>query len=102
MRKTHRLVRVIALAVMTLGIANVPAALAAPGDIHNLGTLGGTYSEGWGVNDAGQVAGASYFSDNTYRAFRYSGTPGSGGAMADLGSLGGAYSLGHGINSSGQ
>ena len=31
----------------------------APGDIYNLGTLGGTYSSGYGINDAGQVAGYS-------------------------------------------
>jgi probable HAF family extracellular repeat protein len=75
---------------------------AAAGDIYNLGTLGGTRSEGWGINDAGQVAGAAYMIGDTYRAFRYTGTPGSGGAMADLGTLGTGYSLGHGINSSGQ
>ncbi len=29
---------------------------AAPGDIFNLGTLGGSYRSGWAINNAGQVA----------------------------------------------
>src|SRR5687768_1677150 len=82
---------------------NVPATLAASGDIHNLGTIGGTVSEGYAVNDAGQVAGYSYApGDVEYHAFLYTGTPGSGGAMADLGTFGGGYSQGFGINASGQ
>jgi probable HAF family extracellular repeat protein len=66
----------------------------------DLGTLGGN-GKGYGINDAGQVAGES---DTTHgpHAFRYSGTPGSGGAMADLGTLGGGESYGRGINNSGQ
>ena len=102
--KTHlTLLTCAALSAIAL-YAGVGARLAsaAPGDIYNLGTLGGTYSEGWSVNDAGQVAGAAYIPGETYRAFRYSGTPGSGGAMADLGTLATGYSLGYGINSSGQ
>ena len=58
MRQTHpkRLILAISTVVASLGGANVPATRAAPGDIFNLGTLGGTFSEGWGINDAGQVA----------------------------------------------
>ncbi len=82
--------------------AGVRLVHAAPGDIYSLGTLGGTYSEGWGINDAGQIAGASYISGETYRAFRYTGTPGSGGTMADLGALTAGQTLGYGINGSGQ
>src|SRR5262249_44023869 len=37
-----------------------------------------------------------------HHTFLYTGTPGSGGAMADLGTLGGPSSLGFGINASGQ
>jgi probable HAF family extracellular repeat protein len=102
MRRTSRLIRVIVLAVAAVGSANVTVALAAPGDIYSLGTLGGTYSEGWGINDAGQIAGAAYITGDTYRAFRYTGTPGSGGTMADLGALTAGQTLGYGINGSGQ
>ena len=73
-------------------------AVAAPPTIYNLGTLPGTYSQGYAVNDRGQVAGTSG------HAFLYIGTPGSGGAMADLGTLGGMSngSEGRDINAAGQ
>src|SRR5687767_4901176 len=93
----------IAIVVGTLGSANLPATLAAPGDIYNLGTLDTspavTFSQGFGINDAGQVAGVSVTGeldppsgDPIHHAFRYTGTPGSGGAMVDLGALGETYS----------
>jgi probable HAF family extracellular repeat protein len=73
------------------------------GVMRDLGTLGGTNSKGYGVNDAGQVAGHSLSTGNTaYHAFRYDGTPGSGGVMRDLGTLGGTSSFGSGINDAGQ
>jgi len=77
---------------------------AAPGDIYNLGTLGSGYtsSAGQAINASAQVAGYSTTASNVSRAVRYSGTPGSGGAMADLGTLGGNTSEGHAINDAGQ
>jgi probable HAF family extracellular repeat protein len=75
----------------------------AGGIMRDLGTLGGTNSLGWGVNDAGQVAGYSDVTgDATTHAFRYDGTPGSGGVLRDLGTLGGTTSKGYGINDAGQ
>ncbi|HEX2475695.1 MAG TPA: hypothetical protein VHK01_13170 [Lacipirellulaceae bacterium] len=88
--------------LLSVFIASAPAAAAAPA-IYNLGTLGGTYSYGYAVNDSGQVAGRSYTSgDAAHHAFRYTGTPGSGGSMADLGTLGGTNSRGYAVNDSGQ
>jgi len=96
-RKTQTLIAV----ALYVGVG-VRVAHAAPGDIFNLGTLGGTHSNGHAINDAGQVAGASSkLGDAAGHAFRYSGTPGSGGAMVDLGTLGGVLSEAFGINDAG-
>jgi probable HAF family extracellular repeat protein len=68
-----------------------------------LGTLGGTNSYGYNVNNAGQVAGQSQITGSSVtHAFRYDGTPGSGGVMRDLGTLGGTSSEGYGVNNAGQ
>src|SRR2546421_611995 len=81
--------------------------LAAPGSaapmIYDLGTLGGTNSFGYAVNDAGQVAGTSSTAvGGPTHAFRYDGTPGAGGVMRDLGTLGGNDSEGQAVNNAGQ
>ncbi|HEX4415246.1 MAG TPA: PEP-CTERM sorting domain-containing protein [Lacipirellulaceae bacterium] len=52
------------------------------GTMHDLGTLGGTISEGFGINNAGEVVGAT-FDANGMLAYRY--TVGTG--MVDLNSL---------------
>ena len=67
----------------------------------NLGSLGGTFTEGVDINNLGQVAGASYLSDNApyhYHAFLWQR-----GRMTDLGTLPGDYgSSGDGVNNQGQ
>jgi probable HAF family extracellular repeat protein len=63
-----------------------------------IGPLGGTNSEAFGINDGGQVVGFSDTSNGTSHAFLDSG-----GAMNDLGCLpGGSVSLGYHINNAGQ
>jgi probable HAF family extracellular repeat protein len=63
-----------------------------------LGTLGGA-SIAYAINDAGQVVGFSYLSDNlTFHAFLW--TAGTG--MQDLGTLGGTTSSAAAVNATGQ
>ena len=64
--------------------------------VTNLGNLGGNVIAVSGLNDNGQVVGASYTSAGAEQAFFYSG-----GVMHDLGPTGGA-SWAEGINNSGQ
>jgi probable HAF family extracellular repeat protein len=65
--------------------------------MRDLGTLGGTNSVAYGINNAGQVVGgADTAGDATEDAFLYSG-----GKMIDLGNLGGGTSFANSINSAG-
>ena len=65
----------------------------------DLGTLGGSYSQGNDINASGQVVGRSTLSDGTGHAFLWQN-----GIMTDLGTLGtlGAFSSALGINDFGQ
>lgn len=91
---------IVALAGLAPINPNAAQAVTPPA-IYNLGTLGGSYSVGFGVNASGQVVGQSYTASNQVHAFLYSGVPGNGGKMMDLGTLGGTYSVAVGINASG-
>ena len=74
-------------------------ALAVPAyTITDLGTLGGSYSIGTGINSSGQVTEPVPTVDSLSHAFLWNPTTG----MKDLGTLGGSYSIGTGINASGR
>jgi len=63
----------------------------------DIGTLGGA-SEGFGINNSGQITGFSEPSPSVRHAFLYSG-----GSMIDLGTVGtDTWSWGYSINASGQ
>jgi probable HAF family extracellular repeat protein len=73
--------------------------------MYNLGSLGGTESNGGAINASGQVSGSSLTTaDAAYHAFLWNSTTpnGTSGAMADLGTLGGTESFGGAINTNGQ
>ena len=112
-----RIVTLIA-AMIILGTMALPVQLAAQESqaqlkkahphysVTDLGTLGGSNSVPWGINDRGQVVGGSETTDidpnsgfPTFHAFLWNK-----GVMHDLGTLGGQYSqaLLGGINSEGQ
>ena len=62
--------------------------------VQSLGTLGGTFSEGNGINEQGEVAGWSYLPSGEERAFLWR----DGQGMQSLGTLGGSESRARGIN----
>lgn len=75
----------------------------ATGTMHDLGTLGGTWSSGSGLNDSGQVAGSSANANEKSHAFLWTpSTPGDvSGTTLDLGTLDGTESYGRSVNASG-
>ena len=64
----------------------------------DLGTLGGTNSAAFGINDRGQIVGQSQTGAGADRAFLWTVKEG----MVDLGTLGGGSSVAFGINNRGQ
>jgi probable HAF family extracellular repeat protein len=81
-RTTITALALLALAVSVAGVAR-PARADIVYTLKDLGTLGGTSSYGFGVNDAGQVVGSLYNSlTGGGHAVLYSG-----GQMLDLNSL---------------
>jgi probable HAF family extracellular repeat protein len=81
-----------------LAVANGVPACAMTYDVTVLGSLGGSSSGAWAINDSGQAAGASYTAGNaSQQAVVWNGT-----APTVLGSLGGIGGAAYAINNSGQ
>lgn len=70
----------------------------ASGGRIRLGTLGGSYSYAYDVNDVGQVVGYSETATGSYHAFSWTAA----GGMIDLGTLGGDSSVAFSVNDAGQ
>jgi probable HAF family extracellular repeat protein len=69
----------------------------------DLGTLGGTDSQGTGINSSGQVTGTASLANLSTHAFRTTGTGLISDPGTDLGTLlAGNSSFGEGVNSTGQ
>jgi probable HAF family extracellular repeat protein len=101
MRRTTMIrLALMALAVSAAGVARPARAGGYPYILTDLGTLpGGYFSQGNGVNDAGQVAGTSYAADAPHA---FLSAPG-GGPLQDLGAVPGGFgSSGLAVNASGQ
>ena len=85
-------------AIALSAVVGVRLAHAAAGDIYNLGTLGGTSSSGYDINDAGQVVGSAQDAMGRSRAFLWDSSRG----MTDLGTANGYTQAGaYAINASG-
>jgi len=68
----------------------------------DLCTLGGTYSQAFGINKLGQVVGASTTANGDFHAFRTARNRAINPATDDLGTLGGTSSQAFGVNKFGQ
>ncbi len=72
-------------------------AIALEYSITDLGTLGGTTSYAYGINNIGQIVGKSRNSNGDFHAFSYES-----GQISDLGTLYNGYSYAFDVNDGGQ
>jgi probable HAF family extracellular repeat protein len=79
------------------GSAITHAFLYSDGVTQDLGTLGGSESDGSGINNAAEITGLADAANGTINAFLYRD-----GVMHNLGSVVGIDSVGYAINESGQ
>ena len=102
MKHKFQMLSVFVIWALVLGYASASPALAAVTyTLTDLGTLGGSESFAYGINEAGQVIGHSFLAGDVQRhAFLWEG-----GVMTDLGTFGGGEnieSFAYDINEAGQ
>jgi probable HAF family extracellular repeat protein len=95
MSSGKRSLRLVCAAVLTIG----SLASAQSYKVIELGSLGGELSQAFGINDNGQVVGASTLRDSSSIPHAFLWTDGKG--MQDLGTLGGSFSEATAINNRG-
>jgi probable HAF family extracellular repeat protein len=93
--------RQLGFSLTTIGILCFMLAFTSPTvaqtyTITDIGTLGGTYSAAFSINDYGEVVGYSATADGEIHAFRYFN-----GTLLDLNTLGGEESYAYAITDSG-
>ena len=98
-RSVSVLFNVILILSLLIGALAFPASVHATGayTMTDLGTLGGSLSEAFAINEAGQVLGYSQTASGQQHAFVWDN-----GVMTDLGTLGGNFSYPTAINDVGQ
>ena len=85
-KKTTEAVGLFASLGLLVAMAGGQSVRAAEYTVTDLGTLGGSTSSAWAINESGEVVGESGVA-GVSRAFLYTG-----GSMKNLGTLGGAQS----------
>lgn len=85
------------MAALALLAACVVSQASVRYTLTDLGTLGGTDTRAWSINDSGEVVGSSKYSPFNSHAFRWAG-----GVLTDLGTINGPMGSATGINNNGQ
>ncbi len=88
MHSIHDRIRRFCAIVTTLGAFAILSARAQNYAITDLGTLGGTNSQAYSINNRGQIVGMGSLTNGAMHAFLFQN-----GMMSDLGTLGGTNSL---------
>ncbi len=96
MKNIHHRVHLFCITLVALGAFVVPTADAQNYAITDLGTLGGTNSQAYSINNHGQIVGVAALSNGWMHAFMYDD-----GMMSDLGTLGGTNSQANFIDDAG-